>query len=113
MFYFATVWAALKRDEWHKSTNVFFVAFSTFLLILVTIEVATEGVFGELMWITDANFPGGAEGFLGANVNVWYQTLGSAASLVLTVSSDWLLVGPRCNFILTIHSSVARFGVVT
>ncbi|KIP10243.1 hypothetical protein PHLGIDRAFT_125731 [Phlebiopsis gigantea 11061_1 CR5-6] len=98
VFYFATLWIALQKHERRKTSNFVFVFFSTFLLVLVTIEVATEGVFGELMWITDANFPGGAEGFLGANVNVWYQTLGSAASLVLTVCSDWLLIW-RCYVI--------------
>ena len=66
--------------------------FSTVLLLLNTVFVATESAFGEEMWVVNANYPGGQDAYLEAFASVWYQTFGTAASIVLNLFSDALLV---------------------
>ncbi|OBZ73323.1 hypothetical protein A0H81_06836 [Grifola frondosa] len=44
------------------------------------------------MWIVNANYPGGSEAYFAAYASVWYQTMGSAASVVLSLLSDGLLI---------------------
>ncbi|KAI0354390.1 hypothetical protein OH77DRAFT_1425957 [Trametes cingulata] len=97
VLYFMTVRAML--DPKHKQSRAssrrsdgFFLFFSTALLCLNTIFVATEAVFGEEMWIVNADYPGGQDAYLGDFASVWYQTLGTAASIVLNLLSDGLLI---------------------
>ncbi|KAJ8497033.1 hypothetical protein ONZ51_g772 [Trametes cubensis] len=72
--------------------------FSTVLLLLNTVFVATESAFGEEMWVVNANYPGGQDAYLEAFASVWYQTFGTAASIVLNLFSDALLIY-RCYVI--------------
>ena len=90
MLYFATVWLIFKGKE--RRNNMFFFWFSSAMLVCITIQVAVQGVFGEMMWITNADYPGGSAAYFADNSAVWYETLGSAASILLTLLSDWLLV---------------------
>ena len=69
-------------------------SFSTAMLCLITIYMSTEAVFGQEMWIVHADYPGGQDAYLGDFVNVWYQTLGTAASILQNFLSDALLVSP-------------------
>lgn len=73
----------------------FLVLFSTVLLLLNTIFVATEAVFGEEMWIVNADYPGGQNAYLVDFASVWYQTFGTAASILLNLLSDAFLVRSR------------------
>ncbi|KAI0668278.1 hypothetical protein C8Q78DRAFT_980799 [Trametes maxima] len=75
-----------------KSSDRFFLFFSTALLCLNTVFVATEAVFGEEMWIVHADYPGGQDQYLADFASVWYQTFGTAASIVLNLLSDGLLI---------------------
>ena len=79
------------RKKWAKRDR-FYMAFSTALLILITIYMSTEAVFGQEMWIVHAGFPGGAAAYLEENADIWYQTLGTTASVVLNALADALLV---------------------
>ncbi|KAI0327474.1 hypothetical protein GY45DRAFT_1338797 [Cubamyces sp. BRFM 1775] len=81
-------------DPKHKGprSDRFFVFFSTALLCLNTVFFATDTVFGEEMWIVHADYPGGQDAYLEDNASVWYQTLGTAASIVLNLLSDGLLI---------------------
>ncbi|KAI0631478.1 hypothetical protein C8Q77DRAFT_139543 [Trametes polyzona] len=79
------------RKHWTR-TDKFYLAFSTALLVLITIYMSTEAVFGEEMWIVHGSDPGGPAAFLGANANIWYQTMGTTASVVLNMFSDALLI---------------------
>ncbi|KAH9895879.1 hypothetical protein C8Q73DRAFT_632309, partial [Cubamyces lactineus] len=72
--------------------------FSTVLLLLNTVFVATESAFGEEMWVVNADYPGGQDAYLEAFASVWYQTFGTAASIVLNLFSDALLIY-RCYVI--------------
>ncbi|KAI0755631.1 hypothetical protein C8Q74DRAFT_1304738 [Fomes fomentarius] len=90
--WFLTIRAMFSRKHKHVQSDKFFLIFSTVLLLLNTVFVATQAVFGEEMWITNADYPTGMDGYLGDFVSVWYQTFGTAASIVLNLLSDGLLI---------------------
>ncbi|KAI0354407.1 hypothetical protein OH77DRAFT_498891 [Trametes cingulata] len=94
VLYFASIWLILqgRRGQQSKRSDKQFLFFSTGLLVMITIYVAVQSVFGEEMWIVNANYPGGSAQYLADNAAVWYQTLGSAASIVLNLMSDGLLI---------------------
>ena len=83
------------RKQWTRTDKIY-LAFSSALLVLITIYMATLAVFGQEMWIVHADVPGGPAGYFEANVNIWYQTMGTAASVVLNLLSDALLVRVCC-----------------
>ncbi|KAI0631488.1 hypothetical protein C8Q77DRAFT_1074560 [Trametes polyzona] len=92
VLYFASVTVILKKKDKSNVDRRFFLYFSTALLLMITIYVAVQAVFGEEMWIVHADYPGGSAQYLADNAAVWYQTLGSAASIVLNLMSDGLLI---------------------
>ncbi|EJF62039.1 hypothetical protein BD309DRAFT_1066392 [Dichomitus squalens] len=92
VLYFMTIRIMLSRKRKHVPTDKYFLLFSTVLLLLNTVFVATEAVFGQEMWIVNANYPGGMDAYLGDFASVWYQTFGTAASIVLNLCSDGLLI---------------------
>ncbi|KAL1943603.1 hypothetical protein VTO73DRAFT_4048 [Trametes versicolor] len=79
------------RKQWTR-TDKFYMAFSTALLVLITIYMSTEAVFGQEMWIVHADSPGGSLEFLIENADIWYQTMGTTASVILNLFSDALLI---------------------
>ena len=98
MLYFLTLRTVLSRKHRGEPKmtrrDTFFVAYSTMLLCCTSIFVATEAAFGQEMWVVHADYPGGQDAYLGDFVNVWYQTLGTAASIFQNFLSDALLVSP-------------------
>ena len=91
------VYGITMRALWVKSGrrgrgDTFFAGFSTALLILMTILYSTLAVFGEEMYVVNANYQGGMDAYLAANINVWYQTLGSAAPIAANLLGDALMV---------------------
>ncbi|KAI0057073.1 hypothetical protein BV25DRAFT_1831576 [Artomyces pyxidatus] len=87
-----TMHRLLLVNETRSRSDKFFVGFSTALLFLITIYVAVQSVFGEEMWIVNANFPGGSAAYLEEFAAVWYQTMGTTASVALNLLSDGLLI---------------------
>ena len=92
VLYFMTVRTMLSRKHKRVPSDKWFLLFSTVLLCLNTVFVATQAVFGEEMWIVNANYPGGMDAYFGDFVSVWYQTFGTAASIVLNLLADGLMV---------------------
>ncbi|KAH9934031.1 uncharacterized protein BXZ73DRAFT_46071 [Epithele typhae] len=92
MLYFATVYIVLNVKDQSRQFHTLFLVFSTALLFLITIFVAVQSVFGEMMWIVNEDFPGGSAAYLATHADVWYQTMGSVAGVLLTVLSDALLL---------------------
>lgn len=102
VLYAQTMYIYTTSSSTHKRSSRFFMCFSTALLILVTIFVSVQSVFGQEMWIVNANFPGGSAAYVATYASVWYQTMGTASSVVLQLMSDGLLVStsdsnPSCN----------------
>jgi hypothetical protein len=93
VIYFNIIQVYLKRTP--KNTpqrDMFYMVFSTVLLFLNTIFVATQSLLGQEMWVINMGSPGGAAAYFVAFSSVWYQTMGSTASVLLQSMSDGLLV---------------------
>ncbi|KAI9057992.1 hypothetical protein FKP32DRAFT_1597686 [Trametes sanguinea] len=76
----------------------FMVIFSTVLVALNTIFWTTQTYFGEMMWITHADYPGGSDQYWADYGSVWYQIWGMAACVVCNLMNDALLTY-RCYVI--------------
>ena len=90
VLYFLTLQGLFRRGS-HNSAKSrrFFTIYSTVLLLLLTVDISVNAVWGEQMWITNqANVPG----FIVAETSVWYQTLGSTSVVALIFMGDALLV---------------------
>ncbi len=104
MVYFMTVRVMQSRKHKHAPSDKFFLLFTTIILLLNTVFVATEAVFGEEMWVVNADYEGGMDAYLFDFASVWYQTFGTAASIVLNLLSDGLLVCTRCHSSVITHT---------
>ncbi|KAF9228296.1 hypothetical protein BS17DRAFT_799667 [Gyrodon lividus] len=93
VLYFQTMQILLKtrRPETKKSDR-FMMTFSSALLFLITIYVATESILGEEMWIINSDYPGGSAAYLASYASAWYQTMGTASGILLQLLSDGLLI---------------------
>lgn len=58
---------------------------STTFLALLSVDLATNAVYGEQAWIT---FQGHSSTWLETNQSVWYETIGTASLAVLIFISD-------------------------
>ena len=93
MLYFLTMRRLLARRAQEKTRgNTFLIFFSTALLILITIFMSTEAIYGEEMWVVQSDFPGGPDAFFVEKANIWYQTLGTTSFITLQLLADSLLV---------------------
>jgi hypothetical protein len=94
IMYFLTLQGLLRKNN-HNSpkSRRFFAIYSTILLLLITVDVSVNAVWGELMWIEGRNGPGGVPGFIATQTAAWYQTMGSAAVVIMIFMGDALLVG--------------------
>lgn len=54
--------------------------------------MAVQAIFGEEMWIVHADYPGDAAAYLQEYASVWYQTMGTTASVALNLLADRLMV---------------------
>ncbi|KAI0731599.1 hypothetical protein C8Q72DRAFT_212075 [Fomitopsis betulina] len=82
------LWTKPKQERGDR----FFLGFSTTLLMMMTILYSTLAVFGEEMYVVNASYQGGMDAYLAANVNVWYQTLGSTAPIAANLLGDALMI---------------------
>jgi len=92
VLYFQTMQKLRRMKKPRTRPDAFFMIFSTALLVLITIYMSTEAVFGEEMWIVNADYPGGADAYFADHVAVWYQTMGTASSVILNLLTDGLLI---------------------
>ena len=76
----------------HGASWVFFFVYSTALMLLLTLDIAVNAVWGEQMWITFRDAPGGVPIFIVTQLSNWYQAWGSSAAVALVFMSDALLV---------------------
>ena len=70
----------------------FFAIYSTILLLLLTVDISVNAVWGELMWINARNAPGGVFAYIVTQTSVWYQTMGSTSVVAMIFMGDALLV---------------------
>ncbi|KAJ6448887.1 hypothetical protein C8R45DRAFT_1045512 [Mycena sanguinolenta] len=82
------LWNGPKSD----TNRYFYIAYSAVLLVLVTIAMACNLFFGQMMWIEHRNVQGGPVQFFEDNIAAWYNTLGTAADVSASVAGDGLML---------------------
>jgi len=92
VLYFLTMQKLYQNRKRGGASNKFFIFFSSALLVLITIYMSAEAVFGEETWIVNAGFPGGDAAYMEMYASVWYQTMGTGASVVLNLLCDGLMI---------------------
>ncbi|KAF7330354.1 hypothetical protein MVEN_02473700 [Mycena venus] len=85
-FYF--LWTSPKNEK----SRYFYIAYSGVLLVLITIALASNEFFGQMMWIEHRDFPGGPVAYFTANIAAWYNTFGTAADVTANVLGDGLML---------------------
>ncbi|EGO00656.1 hypothetical protein SERLA73DRAFT_105004 [Serpula lacrymans var. lacrymans S7.3] len=91
VMYFTIVHTLFKKPFRTRSDH-FFLLYSTALLVLVSIDIATNAVWGEMMWINGQDRVGGVPAFIAEEVSVWYETLSSTSVVALIFLGDALLI---------------------
>ncbi|EJF62041.1 hypothetical protein DICSQDRAFT_59162 [Dichomitus squalens LYAD-421 SS1] len=87
-----------KRHSRENRFDIVWTICSGAALLLNTAYVATEFAFGQEMWIVSAKQPGGQAAYLSDHASVWYQTLGTAASILLNLLTHALMIY-RCYIV--------------
>lgn len=82
----------LMRRRASGASYRFFLMFSTALVLLLTMDISVNAVWGEIMWINARDQPGGVTLFIETQLSNWYQAWGSSTAVGLTLLSDALLV---------------------
>ena len=72
--------------------HTWLLVFNTGLLVMITIYLIAQNFFGQEMWVINEGYPGGSGQYYADHAAVWYQTMGSASSVVLSLMSDAFLV---------------------
>ncbi|KDR85990.1 hypothetical protein GALMADRAFT_54226 [Galerina marginata CBS 339.88] len=91
--YFMIIEALFRRGNKNSSTSRRFCSiYSTIMVMLSTIDVACNAIWGEEMWITYRDRPGGVPEYITTRVSVWYETLGSVSVVCSVFMGDALLV---------------------
>jgi len=91
VMYFATVQQLFRRKRQGLGWKFFF-CYSTAMFLLLTLDISVNAVWGENMWITYRDRPGGPSLFLATQLSDWYQAMGSSAAVALVFMSDALLI---------------------
>lgn len=92
VLYFRTMYLLLSPRLPHQKVDVLYAIFSSVMLLMLTIWVATQAIFGEKMWLEDAGYPGGPDAYWAANNADWYMDFGTTAITVLQLMTDGLMV---------------------
>ncbi|CAA7265024.1 unnamed protein product [Cyclocybe aegerita] len=93
VMYFLTMQGLFSKGNHNTPrSRKFFAIFSTVLLLLLTIDIAVNAVWCQLMWINSRDQPGGVPAYIGTQVSVWYQTMGSTTVVMMIFMGDALLL---------------------
>ena len=60
VLYFKSIRVLMSHGGASKKSNVFYAFFSSMMVFLVTVWVATQAIFGEQMWLLNVGFQGGS-----------------------------------------------------
>lgn len=93
VMYFETMkYLCFKNTVRSKRAKRLFAVYSTILLLLLTIDISCNAVWGEIMWINGRSHSGGVTGWFIEEASVWYQTLGSTSVVAMIFMGDALLL---------------------
>ena len=93
LLYFKTIRTIilLSNRGAHKKPNLFFVLFSSMMVFLITVWIATQVIYGQNMWL-DADFPGGPDAYWKASIGVWYMGWAAMTVIILQLMTDAFMV---------------------
>jgi len=111
VMYFTTMRNLLRKATRGRGDR-FFMIYSTILFMLVTIDISTNAVWGEQMWITYRDQPGGVPEFIATQVSVWYETLSSTSVVALIFLGDALLIY-RCFILWSSNYYIIILPIIT
>ncbi|KAK7032844.1 hypothetical protein R3P38DRAFT_2919226 [Favolaschia claudopus] len=89
--FFMSAYFLLRSAKADKSRYIYIV-YSASLLVLLTIAMACNLFFGQMMWIEHRNVDGGPVAFFVNNIAAWYNTFGTAADVTANVLGDGLML---------------------
>ena len=94
MFYLMSARLILKsrRGKQQEQSKKWLLVLNTGLIVMITIYFIAQNFFGQEMWIINEGYQGGSGQYYADHAAVWYQTMGSAASVILCLISDAFLV---------------------
>ncbi|KAF8130301.1 hypothetical protein EV363DRAFT_1450697 [Boletus edulis] len=98
LLYVKTLRLLLRDRGTDKKDNLFYAVFSSVMMLLITVWIATQAVFGENMWVLEYGFPGGPFVYWSTNIGVWYMTSAMIAVIILQLMTDALMIH-RCRII--------------
>jgi len=81
-----------KNNQSSPNSRRFCVIYSTAMIMLSTINIACNAVWGEEMWIVHRDDVGGVPHFIATQESVWYQTLASTSVISCIFLGDALLI---------------------
>jgi hypothetical protein len=90
--FFASVYCISNHPSDYRRGQTFYVVYGGILLALITIDMATDALGGQYMWIDNRNYPGGPLGYTAATGAAWFNVLGETAAVVANILGDGLLV---------------------
>lgn len=92
MYFQSVYYLNLNIGKENPKSKAFYIAYSTALMILITIALASNLFFGQAMWIEHRDVDGGPVAYFAGNIAAWYNTFGTAADVTANVLGDGLMV---------------------
>lgn len=113
-----SIYLLFKSPPGTRQARAVYVIIGAIMAALVSICFISNVVFADFMWIDHRDFPGGPYAYLIANSSVWWQTLGTACTMVTNFIGDGLLVclifqviyDPVPDDFFTFHFRYIAFG---
>ncbi|KAA1476441.1 hypothetical protein DENSPDRAFT_861195 [Dentipellis sp. KUC8613] len=103
--YLQTVYLMLRSPSLTgKSLHIYLIS-GSIINIGMTIAVAANDAFAQLMWIEHRDFPGGPLGYLSAKSSLWVNTFSTAGGILAQIVADGILIY-RCYIIWSARWSV-------
>ncbi|KAL0578483.1 hypothetical protein V5O48_003532 [Marasmius crinis-equi] len=75
-----------------KSDSRFYILYGASLLVLWTIALSCNAIFGQFAWIDHRDVDGGPAAYIGEHISDPYNTLGTTAGIGLNFLADALLI---------------------
>ncbi|KAI9566060.1 hypothetical protein HD554DRAFT_2174751 [Boletus coccyginus] len=92
VLYLKTMRVFLGRSRERHESDVFFAAFSTVMLLLVTCWVVSDAMIGEDIWLLDRDYPGGPLAYLTGPPSDWYNRFRTVVTIIMQQMADGLMV---------------------
>lgn len=86
------MYSLLTQQGERQKSDIGYGIFSTVTLLMITIWVSTQAIFGEKMWLLDAGSADDWNAYGSTDFSVWYVDWGTTAIAVIQLMTDALMV---------------------